>query len=550
MADFERLFANLLRARFPFIYLSTWEEDRALDTMRRVVADEKLIKTKRQVYVWTLTGGLGQDGAPGKADSQEPLRALDMIEKVNEPALFVLKDFHVFFGGQGRQSHPAVIRKIRDLAPALRFAVRPKNVVFLCPTLVLPDELQKEITVLDFDLPTFGEINQMLGKLIEDNRNTGIRISLPPGAQERLAKAAQGLTLLEAENAFARTMAQNNSLDINGLKVILEEKRQIIKKSETLEFVEVELGLGDVGGLGNLKRWLRKRDKSWLESARRYALPAPRGILITGVPGCGKSLIAKAISASWQLPLLRMDIGKVFSGLVGSSEENIRRNIRTAEALAPAVLWIDEIEKGFSATNSWGDSGTAARVFATFLTWMQEKAKPVFVVATANNIEALPPEFLRKGRFDEIFFVDLPTQQERMQIFRIHLCRRLTESDILGDVQLTDETYDRLAHATEGFIGAEIEQAVISGLFEAFAEDRKVDLADFTRAIQQTVPLSLTQAEQIQRIRQWADRRAVAATAQQDRSGYEDATTADADTPGNPEEDVMRRRGGRQVDFG
>ncbi|MCS4525217.1 AAA family ATPase [Clostridium botulinum] len=221
-----------------------------------------------------------------------------------------------------------------------------------------------------------------------------------------------GLTLQEAENAFARAMVEDGKLNIDDIEVVLEEKCQVIKKTGILEFMKSDLKMEDVGGLENLKRWISKRNKSWLDSAQKYNLPAPKGVLITGVPGCGKSLTAKAISAMWQLPLLRLDMGKIFSGVVGSSEENMRKAIKTAEAVSPSILWIDEIEKGFGGASSSGDSGTSMRIFGTFLTWMQEKIKPVFVVATANNISNLPSELLRKGRFDEIFFVDLPTKMK------------------------------------------------------------------------------------------------------------------------------------------
>jgi SpoVK/Ycf46/Vps4 family AAA+-type ATPase len=299
----------------------------------------------------------------------------------------------------------------------------------------------------------------------------------------------------------------------------------------------------DVGGLENLKRWLRKRNKSWLESAQKYGLPSPKGVLITGVPGCGKSLISKSISEMWQLPLLRLDIGKIFSGIVGSSEENMRKAIKTAEAIAPCILWIDEIEKGFSGINSAGDSGTSSRIFGQFLTWMQEKEKPVFVIATANNISSLPPEMLRKGRFDEIFFVDLPTHRERLEIFKVHLKKRLKDSAVIGDFKISEHNLEYLAELTEGFVGAEVEQVVINGLFEAYYEDRSVTLSDFERICKQFIPLSITQAEQIKKIREWANVRAVTATPREDRKEYFE--NADTDR----EFDIKASRGGRTIDF-
>ncbi len=543
MSDFKQLLANLLKARFPYLYIATYEEERVVSTIRQVASDPGLIRTPRTVLTWALTTGICGDDQKPRQDTKAPLRALEFIEKFDEPAVFVVKDFHVYFGQQGRPADFEVIRKIRDLVPVLKQSARPKNVVLISPSLILPGDLQKDVTILDFDLPGFTEIQSVLQEMIAANRPTGrVSLNLSPEDTERLAKAALGLTLQEAENAFARAIVSDGQLSINDLDVILEEKRQIIQKTEILEFVKSDVGLADVGGLGNLKRWLRKRDKSWLDSARRYNLPPPKGLLITGVPGCGKSLTAKAISVAWQLPLLRLDVGKIFSGIVGSSEENMRRAIKTAEAIAPSVLWIDEIEKGFTGTSSSGDSGTSGRVFGTFLTWLQEKTRPVFVVATSNNIQYLPPELLRKGRFDEIFFVDLPTLKERVDIFRLHLARRLTDPAVTGDFSTSDETLSDLAKLTEGFVGAEIEQVVVTGLFEAFSEDRSVTMDDFRKAIANTVPLSVTQGEQIRTLRDWASVRAVAATPSEDRAEY-------AEPSAGPPGDVTASRGGRMVDI-
>lgn len=541
--EFKKHLANLLKARFPCLYISTWEEERLLAVIRSVVCDESLIKTPRKTYIWTNTTGIVIDGQSSKDDTKAPLKALEFIEKCDESAVIVLKDFHVYFGNAGRSPDYQVIRKIRDIIPVLKQSPNPKNIIIVAPVFALPIDLQKDVTIVDFNLPSFEEIKNLLNEMISANRTNGrILIDLNQEEEERIAKAALGLTLQEAENAFARAMVEDGRLDIGDVDVILEEKRQVIKKSQILEFVKSDLSMEDIGGLENLKRWLKKRNKSWLDSAQKYCLPAPKGILITGVPGCGKSLTAKAISAMWQLPLLRLDIGKVFSGIVGSSEENMRAAIKTAEAVSPSVLWIDEIEKGFGGTGATGDSGTSTRIFGTFLTWLQEKTKPVFVIATANNINMLPPEFLRKGRFDEIFFVDLPTKTERIEIFRVHMGKRLINPEVVGDLVVNDETLDNLANLTEGFVGAEVEQIVISGLFDAFYEDRTVNLNDFIRAISNTVPLSITQEEQIRSIREWANVRAVAATPKEERVEYSLEIKASGD-------DILNVRGGRTVDF-
>lgn len=542
-SKFNVLLGNLFKARFPYLYIPTWEEERVLSVIQAVAIDQNMVRTPRTVFAWKLTTGMVGEGQPGKEETKAPLKALEFVEKYPEAAIFVLIDFHIYFGERGRVPDFQVIRKLRDVASLLKQSPKPKNVVFVSPSLVLPNELQKDVTIVDFELPSFTEIKSALAEMIAANRQSGrIAINLKGDEPERLAKAALGLTLQEAENAFARAMVEDGRLDISGVEVILEEKQQIIKKTEILEFIKSDLNLEDVGGLENLKRWLMRRNKSWLDSAQRYCIPAPKGVLITGVPGCGKSLIVKAISAIWQLPLLRLDIGKIFSGVVGSSEENMRQAMKTAEAIAPSILWIDEIEKGFSSIGSSGDSGTSTRVFGTFLTWMQEKNKPVFVAATANNIQCLPPELLRKGRFDEIFFVDLPTFTERKAVFQVHLKRRLKDESVVGNLKLTDQILTKLAEITEGFVGAEIEQAVISALFEAFSEDRSIQLDDFQKAIQNTVPLSVTQAEQILAVREWANVRAVAATRQEDRAEY-------IQKPEEDKNDIRVTRGGRAVDF-
>lgn len=545
----KKYLANMFKARFPYVYISTWEEDRAIAVIGAVAKDEAFIKTPRELYVWSQTDGMVTNNERGKEETKQPLKALEFIEKCEDPAIFILKDFHVFFGFQGKNCDHLIIRKIRDLVSVLKVSEKPKNIVFISPSLVLPSELEKDVSVLDFDLPSVDEIQELLDGMIYANQQSGrINITLDESEKHRLCKAALGLTLQESENAFARAMVEDGSLNIDDLEVIFEEKCQVIKKTGILEYMKSDLNMDDIGGLENLKRWLSKRNKSWLDTAHKYNIPAPKGVLITGVPGCGKSLTAKAISAMWQLPLLKLDMGKIFSGLVGSSEENMRKAIKTAEAVAPSILWIDEIEKGLSGTGSAGDSGTSTRIFGTFLTWMQEKTKPVFVVATANNISTLPPELLRKGRFDEIFFVDLPTKNERIDIFKLHLRKRLTNPEVAQNIIINEGLLEHLAYLTEGFVGAEIEQVVITALFEAFSEDRSMYVSDLEKVIGNMVPLSVTQAEQIIRIREWANVRAVAATAKGDRSEYEEKTKIEP-AEEKKDDEIKRARGGRTIDF-
>ncbi len=552
----EQHLTNLFKARFSFVYIPTWEEIRIVDLITKIANNTKTIKTKREVFIWSSTEGLKKNLKNGQEkvnNGNEPIEALNYIDNYNAPAILIMKDIHTLLGASNRNADYNFIRKIRDVAGSLKNAEFSKNVVILAPSLVLPVELQKDITVVDFDLPTLEEIKTLLNEMIDMNEGSGVSINLDENEKEVLCKAAQGLTLQEAENAFARAMVAKGQLTINELDVVLDEKCQVIKKTGILEFIKSDFNMNDVGGLENLKKWLTKRNNSWLGKAQKdYNLPAPKGVLITGVPGCGKSLTAKAMSAMWQLPLLRLDVGKIFSGLIGSSEENMRKAIQTAEAVAPSILWIDEIEKGFGGSGGERDGGTATRVFGTFLTWMSEKTKPVFVMATANNINALPSEMLRKGRFDEIFFVDLPTRTERKVIFKLHLEKRLRGS-ISKNFIITDELLNKLSEITEGFVGAEIEQVVISALFEAFSENRTLEEKDLFKVIKNTVPLSTTQSEQILAIREWANERAVAATAHDESYNYIPEETQEQvekkKKTQKSTETVKRARGGRTIEF-
>ncbi len=554
----EQYLTNLFKARFSFIYIPTWEELRVIELITQIANNIKVIKCQRDVFVWSFTEGLNKILPKGLekiniSNQENPSEALTYIDNYNKPAILILKDVHPLLGIQNRNYDYSFIRKIRDVAGSLKNSEYSKNVVIVAPTLVLPTDLQKDITVVDFDLPTLEELKNLLNEMLSINKNSGVVINLDENDKSILCKAAQGLTLQEAENAFARAMVTKGQLTIDELDIILEEKCQVIKKTGILEFINTALNINDIGGLENMKRWLAKRKNSWLDAAQKdYNLPAPKGILITGIPGCGKSMTAKAMSATWQLPLLRLDIGKIFSGLVGSSEENMRKAIKTAEAVSPSILWIDEIEKGFVNSRGETDGGTSTRVFGTFLTWLNEKTKPVFVIATANNINHLPPELLRKGRFDEIFFVDLPTINERKIIFKLHLEKRLKGSKSKNFV-VTDDLLNRLAQITEGFGGAEIEQVVISSLFEAFSEGRILQEDDLFKVIKNMVPLATTQSEQILSIREWANERAISATAHDANYNYNPEPTEELvqkrEKARKTNETIKYSRGGRTIDF-
>ncbi|GAB2693652.1 SpoVK/Ycf46/Vps4 family AAA+-type ATPase [Microbacterium marinum] len=535
---FAKTLDEAFKARLPLLYIETGEEVRAV----AAITDAAEAQRNRRA-VWSWTSALGLIGPDGKtvSNTANPSRALQHAAGVTEPSVFIFCDLHAYFGTEHRSGDPAIVRTVRETALEFRHGDVSRTLVVTAPVRVIPPELDELTHLFDFPLPSAEEIRELLDTMI-DNNARDIKVSADDAAREQLVHAALGLTMAEAENAFARAMVNDGTLSGADIDVVLDEKRQVVRKSGVLEFVKAELDLDDVGGLNNLKRWLDRRKGSWLRGAQEYGLPAPKGVLITGVPGCGKSMTAKATAASWGLPLLRLDIGRIFSGLVGSSEQNLRTAIATAEAVAPCILWVDEIEKGFSNTTGQGDSGTTARVFGTFLTWMQEKKHPVFVVATANNIDVLPPEFMRKGRFDEIFFVDLPTAVEREAIWELQLQARATDANGLGAVASDRSAVDALIAASENHSGAEIEQAVVSALYEGFSAKGTVGLDTLAGVVASTIPLAVTQAEEVQRIRDWATQRAVRATGAED---FDTSELAGAEHEGS----LSPRRGGRTVDY-
>ncbi|MGE3166912.1 MAG: AAA family ATPase [Planctomycetota bacterium] len=492
----------LVRARYPIVQLVTHEEERAGRLVRELGR-----RLSKAVYEWTCTDGFSctQTGkqpsahhggeVAGERANQTPMGALDFIMGSDDSALYVLKDFHSYF------DNSEVVRRVRDLVQGLRRSY--KTIVLQGPVLRLPVELEKDISVVDVPLPTAADLRNLLDRFLIDLRaDPRFSIELDPDDCERIAQAARGLTEAQAWRVFARAAVDDRRFVASEISEILVEKKQEIRKSGILEFYDLSAGLGEVGGLAGLKRWISQRRGAFSDAAREYGLPQPRGLLLLGVQGCGKSLSAKAIAADLQVPLLRLDVGRIFSSYIGASEENMRKAIRTAEALAPVVLWIDEIEKGFAGARGGGvaDSGASMRVFATFLTWLQEKTDPVFVVATANQIQELPPELLRKGRFDEIFFVDLPRPPERREILSIHLRKRRRDPAAFD--------LEQLVTLSEGFSGAELEQVVIDGMYAGFAEQREVTSEDLATAIESTVPLSHTMQEDIAGQRTWASTRA------------------------------------------
>ncbi|AIE83641.1 AAA family ATPase [Fimbriimonas ginsengisoli] len=477
----------LIRAKYPILYIVSWEERRVAETVATVCRG-----LNRTLHTWSITQGMrppvNRSTGPVKPTTLPgELEALALVHEAPESTVFLLRDFHPYMKDY------RVIRLLRDLAQQLRD--KRQTIILTAPTLSLPNDLEKDVTLVDFGLPEQADIEATLDKVLEAVKdNPNLDTKLEPLQRELLVKSAQGLTQDEIESVFARSLVESRKFDIDS---ILGEKKQIIRKSGLLEYYAPEAALKDVGGLELLKGWLDKRTKSFTDDARQFGLPAPKGVLLLGVQGCGKSLAAKAIAAQWNLPLLRLDVGRIFGSLVGQSEENIRKAIKVAESVAPCVLWADELEKGFAGVSGGvSDSGTTSRVFATFLTWMSEKTAPVFLIATANDVSALPPEMLRKGRFDEIFFVDLPDGPEREQIFSIHLGKRKRD--------VSKYNLKTLSKATDGFSGAEIEQVVVGALFVAFDAGRELQQKDLLTEAKNVVPLSVMMAEEIDELRSWA----------------------------------------------
>jgi SpoVK/Ycf46/Vps4 family AAA+-type ATPase len=477
----------LIRARYPLIYVVSFEEGR-VDRRLRVITESR----KKQLFNWTITNGLELPDGSWITELKDPIKVQEYILQSDANALFVLRDYHHYL------NDPVVVRKLRDAAHALKTS--RKNILFLSPVLKVPTELEKEIAVIDYKLPDKKEIREIITKITKTLDDAGdLDILKTPEKLDKIVEAALGLTAEEAENVFAKSLVQQGQFDIS---IVLSEKEQIIRKSGVLEYYHASENMQEVGGLDELKSWLTKRGKAFTPKAREFGLPEPRGILLLGIPGCGKSLTAKAIAGMWQLPLLKLDVGKVFSSYVGSSEENVRRAIQTAESIAPSILWLDEMEKGFSGLGSSGmtDGGTTARVFGTFLTWLQEKTTPVFVVATSNNVSQLPPELLRKGRFDEIFYVDLPSKEERQEILKIHLEKRNRKTE--------NYNVEKIAGKTPGFSGSELEEVIVAGLYDAFNQDEELKQEHLEQVIGTLIPLSQTMEEQIRGIRDWAKLRA------------------------------------------
>ena len=500
MEDVFQKLILMIRAYYPVLYLHSYEYYRTKQKIKGIVELLRREGKKVNYYQWDCVYGLVQI-LPDKTEKriermQNPLEVLAYIlnsKKSGEKNIFVLDDINNHID---RDEVKLMFRKIAEATN------NNTHAIILSSIYRLPAELEKYITVLQIPLPKRNELGEVLDIVAKQSK-----VELKTNLRNRLIDAALGMTSMEADLAYCLASVKDG-FDDKSPFTVSSEKEQIIRKSGILDYFPKNESLKDVGGMENLKEWLKKRQLAYDKEARDWGLKEPKGLLLLGVPGCGKSLIAKSIASSWNMPLLRLDVGKVFQGIVGSSEDNIRKAIATAEAVAPCVLWIDEIEKGLSGVQSSGatDGGVTSRIFSTILTWMQEKTAPVFVVATANNINQLPPELLRKGRFDEIFFVDLPSQKEKENIFSIHLQKNRQN--------VSSFALDILAQKAEGFNGAEIEECVKEAMFTAYVESQesniapKLQMIHILEAIKNTVPLSKTMEKQITDLRKFAVSRA------------------------------------------
>jgi SpoVK/Ycf46/Vps4 family AAA+-type ATPase len=469
---------EIFKSERPLIYVRTPEELRVARVLREVSAG-------RGVWTWTLTEGLRRDNEPAEPGTDNPRAALDFIAEYKDAAVFHLKDFH-----EPLRESAAVRRRLRDLYESCKG--RRKYVVISSPVRTLPEEVQRSVVFLDLWPPDATELVEFLRDESGESNAELLR---------QMAGALQGLTLDEAGHALKRALAEGAPLGLNSLPALLEEKRLLINRSGVIECITAETQLDEVGGLDGLKKWLTERKKLFLLGDAVSAEIVPKGVLFMGIPGCGKSLCVKAIASYFRLPLYRVDMSAIFSGRYGKPEGVFVEACRMMEEMAPAVLWFDEIEMGITSTESGGEQG---RIFAFFLTWMQEKVRGLFVAATANRIDLLPAEMIRKGRFDEVFFVDLPSEEERIEVFKIHLSRR--------GVDPKGMNLEQLMEFTKEWTGAEIEQCVISAITKAKLAEREITPHDLIGVAVQTVPLSRTMHEQINHIRGWAFERAVRAS--------------------------------------
>ena len=497
---------NQIRSNRSLIYITTHEEHRIKETVQSIACE----RTKPwDVVFWDIaSGGISNSESFKLQKDLDQYDILtwfsDLIVEKDDLCILVLHDFYKFLAPDGHpgQTEITTIRALKNLIEKCN--TERKCVILTGAKYFLPVEFEKLVCLIDWPLPEKELIREKVSNLIskakkKQDLSKNFRTDYSDGELENITRAFQGLSLREIEMICTYFILTEKEFCP---RKIASKKQDIIKQSGILEWIDLEFDLSKVGGLDNLKNWLNKRKDAFSENAQKYGLPAnPKGLMIIGIQGAGKTRISKAIASFWSLPLLRLDIGRVFSGIVGSSEENLRSVIKTAESVAPCIMWCDEIDKAFSGVSGATDSGTSSRIFGTFLTWMQEKKSPVFVVATANVVANLPPELIRKGRFDDIFFVDLPDDEERDQIWRIHLEQR--------DFDIKNFDLKRLISESNGFTGAEIEAAIVSAMYEGFSDNsRAISTVDIIKELKESVPIYVTMKEKIEELRTWASKRA------------------------------------------
>ena len=518
MADTLERLKILLSSSTPIVVMETVEEMRAVRLVRAACSSLSLA-----TFEWSIASGLvrcgsevgelvpetgfsaggpGHDlsGAQALYNSKEPAQALSNLEAMSLEAAFVLKDFH------RHMDDPVVVRRLRDVGQ--KFSTNRRTVIITAPSITIPAELGSLVEFLELPLPDKQRLRQIIDEMtLRVGKTRTLKRTLDSAGLDAMANNLRGLTEEEAERAASQAIVTRYGITAETVTDVLQAKKEQLRHSGMLEFIDASENLSSVGGLDNLKRWLAQRRGTWEDAAREYGLEAPRGAIILGVQGCGKSMCARAIAGEWKLPLVKFDTAAIFDKYIGETEKRIQKVFRVAEGLAPCVFWIDELEKIFAGSgpdSASVDAGVSSRILAAFLSWMQDRKAPVFVAATCNNVSALPPELIRKGRFDELFFVDLPNQAERKQIFAIHLKRRKRNP--------TEFDLDQAAAAARGYSGAEIEAAVQTALYAAFSSKQIVSTQGLLDALKATVPLSVTRSEEIEELRAWASQRAVPAS--------------------------------------
>jgi ATP-dependent 26S proteasome regulatory subunit len=480
----------LLASRHPLIVARMEDETRFMSFARRAAE-----LCGYPVWTWSVTLGLAREGNASQVGTQEPKEALAFVRQLQAPGVFVFHDLRPHL------VDPVVVRHLKEFVLAERAG---QTILVTGPDPSVPHELEGVALPWTLEPPARDEVEPLIRATIDDLTQRGLAVALTDTDVAEMVTACLGLTLPEIERLILRQAIDDQKLDAADVVGLARAKAELLADDGVLQLVSASADLDDIGGLDALKRWLRLRSRGFEPGAKDFGLDPPRGVLIAGVPGCGKSLTAKCVARSWSMPLVLLDPGTIFAMYVGESEERLRSALDTVEAMAPVVLWIDEIEKGFAGGTSDADAGTARRVIGTFLRWLQERPGGVFLIATCNDVGTLPPELLRRGRFDEVFFVDLPDPQERAAILELHLRQRHREP--------AGFDLPALATASEGFTGAELEAAVVGALYRAYADGRELSTDDLMDEIHLTTPLSKTRAETIQALRAWGRGRAAPAS--------------------------------------